>query len=536
MNQIRFPLRYNWQSHHHHAILNSSSMMMSSSSHNEGHLEPVTTYHLPGLSLSFALPYFGTLLVIELIVALCQYYSRRRKNRQKMMNKCNGSSSSSANSGSEGFIGENQLRNESLLFRWNDSFSSLCCGIMQQMLDKVFTKYVELIFYCGVYHYWRLWTITDTNQTHVSSVYWWLALLIGDHQYYWLHRFLHECNMGWATHAPHHSSEEYNLVTALRQGALQHVFSMAFFLPMALLGISPELYAIQGEISLLYQYWIHTRVVVRFPRIIEYVFNTPSHHRVHHGRNAEYIDKNYGGIFIVFDRLFKTFEAEGNTVVYGLVHPLQTFNPIRSQLHHWIDMITLARSLPTWKQSIQVFVRGPGFNPVDGTNYPIPDTPPIDKLRKYDPKIPSHATVYGFVHFLSLFVSALLFVTIPQTGYVHTLCQFIMLSFGFYNVSLLFDGYFTDFCWYERIRFLLLVPVFLLNMFTRTRGYVSHFSYHIPEQLLRVQKVSNMVTVFCLLSALYVATRISKLKDIPRPEPQNWEKEKLSELTSKKHD
>lgn len=530
----------------------------------------VTSYNLPGLNLSFALPYFGILLLIELVVAIYRYRAQKHKlvnnNSNKAAHHHHQTQSKKKRDDKKGASGDTsqdddgrshtsneselsklselgpsdllELNNEHRLFRWNDSFSSLCCGVIQQMAKKVFTKYLELICYCSIYHYCRLWTITDPNQTSIRSVYWWLTLLITDHQYYWLHRFVHECNMGWATHAPHHSSEEYNLVTALRQGAFQNIFSMMFNLPMALLGIGPELYAIHSEISLLYQYWIHTRLIVRFPRWIEYVFNTPSHHRVHHGRNAEYIDKNYGGILIVFDRLFGTFEPERNPVAYGLVHPLQSFDPINSQMHHWVDMVKQARSLPTWKQRIQVFVRGPGFNPVDGSTYGIPDTPPNNRLRKYDPQIPASATVYAIVHFASLFLMALSFVEYSQETYLMTLGQFSVLLFGFYNVSLLFDGYFTRFCYSETIRLSVLSLLFGLNsMRALPSGTGLYLVHHlITRELLQSHQLSNILTTFHLLSVLYLVSRLFKLKDVPRPAIQNWEEEKEQLVNKQKHE
>jgi alkylglycerol monooxygenase len=470
----------------------------------QGGQHDTITYHFPGLHLSFALPYFGILIVIEIVIFLCKYYTKYMKNGGKH--------------------GSLKNRNENLLYRWNDTFSSVTAGMIQQLVGKVFCKYLNLVSYCFVYHYWRMMSVPADRG--LTSVWWWYAFILQDHQYYWFHRFIHECNMGWAAHAVHHSSEEYNLSTALRQGAFQQFFGFAFNLPLAFLGISPEMYAIQGEINLLYQYWIHTKVIGKLPWPIEYIFNTPSHHRAHHGRNPIYIDKNYGGTLIVFDRLYGTFEAESEEVIYGLVHPLQRFSPLWVQIHHWVDMWNEAKNQPSLWKKISVYVRGPGYNVSEGNWWPIPDTPPEDKLRKYDISIPYHATAFAFTHFVVIFITSVVFTSSEQTTYLHTLAQFVNICFGTYNMSLLFDGYFSTFCYYERIRYLLNWPVLLMNMFYYSRPYVRLVNYHIGEVFLKNQKISNAMVVFYLLSALYTQTVLNKYKDISRPEVQNWEQER----------
>jgi alkylglycerol monooxygenase len=169
--------------------------------------------------------------------------------------------------------------------------------------------------------------------------------------YYWFHRMGHgksknlnhsivlisflylEVNLFWATHQTHHSSEYYNLSTALRQGVLQTYFSWIFYLPLALL-IPPQIFLIHSQMNLLYQFWIHTDVISNLGPF-EYILNTPSHHRVHHGRNPYCIDKNYGGVFIIWDRLFGTFAAErkNEEIAYGLIHPIKTFDPLETQVN-----------------------------------------------------------------------------------------------------------------------------------------------------------------------------------------------------------
>ena len=170
---------------------------------------------------------------------------------------------------------------------------------------------------------------------------WVLVFLLEDMTYYWFHRLSHERRFWWAAHVNHHSSQHYNLSTALRQTWTGGVAgTWALWLPLSFLGFPPAMVLIQKGISLVYQYWIHTEAIRRLPAPIEAVFNTPSHHRVHHARNPRYLDRNYAGILIVWDRIFGTFQPELDEEAcrYGLVHNLGTFNIVRVAFHEWIGM------------------------------------------------------------------------------------------------------------------------------------------------------------------------------------------------------
>lgn len=176
----------------------------------------------------------------------------------------------------------------------------------------------------------------------MTAIWAWVALfLLEDLTYYWFHRLSHERRFWWAAHVNHHSSQHYNLSTALRQtwtGGLAGTWVL--WLPLALLGFPPAMIAIQKGISLVYQFWIHTEVVGRMPRWFEAVFNTPSHHRVHHARNPRYLDRNYAGILIIWDKLFGTFQPELDEEAcrYGIVKNLSGFNVLRVAFHEWIAM------------------------------------------------------------------------------------------------------------------------------------------------------------------------------------------------------
>lgn len=166
---------------------------------------------------------------------------------------------------------------------------------------------------------------------------WLLLFLADDFVFYWAHRISHECRFFWATHEAHHSSEQYTLTTALRQ-PWTHLPVLVFWLPLPLLGFRPEMILVAHTVSLIYQYWIHTELVGKLGPL-EWVLNTPSHHRVHHGSNARYIDKNHGGILIVWDRLFGTFQEEDEPAVYGLTKPLARRDILSVAFNEWIAIV-----------------------------------------------------------------------------------------------------------------------------------------------------------------------------------------------------
>ncbi|MCO5247653.1 MAG: sterol desaturase family protein [Chitinophagales bacterium] len=191
---------------------------------------------------------------------------------------------------------------------------------------------------------------------------WVLAFFADDISYYWFHRKSHEIRFFWASHVVHHSSEKYNLGTALRQpwtGILTGTF--IFWIWMPLLGFHPIMVMTMQSVSLLYQFWIHTETIHKLPNFIEYIFNTPSHHRVHHGSNPEYIDKNHGGILIIWDRIFGTFQKELYRPTYGLTANINTFNPLKIVSHEWIDIFKDVSKSHSLKDAFHYIFAGPGW-------------------------------------------------------------------------------------------------------------------------------------------------------------------------------
>jgi sterol desaturase/sphingolipid hydroxylase (fatty acid hydroxylase superfamily) len=170
---------------------------------------------------------------------------------------------------------------------------------------------------------------------------WWayiLCIITIDFFRYWSHRLTHVNRFWWATHVTHHNSEKYNLSVAFRLGWTQHI-KFIFFIPIILMGFDPVLFFICHQIEVLYQFWIHTEYIRKLPAPIEYIFVTPSHHRVHHSTNDQYIDKNFGSTLIIWDRIFGTFEAEEEQAIYGITTKLNTYNPVTLNFHEWKDML-----------------------------------------------------------------------------------------------------------------------------------------------------------------------------------------------------
>jgi len=218
-------------------------------------------------------------------------------------------------------------------YETKDTFSSLAMGIGNVLLGFV-SKALVLLSFVYVYEHFRVFTV---------PVAWWsfiLLFFLDDFAYYWFHRISHECRLFWASHVVHHSSQHYNLSTALRQTWSGGFYSFVFWLWIPLLGFHPKMILLQMAISLLYQFWIHTEAINKLPKWFEAIFNTPSHHRVHHGSNPLYLDRNHAGILIIWDKLFGTFQPElkDEKVVYGLVKNINTYNPIKIAFIEWFYM------------------------------------------------------------------------------------------------------------------------------------------------------------------------------------------------------
>jgi sterol desaturase/sphingolipid hydroxylase (fatty acid hydroxylase superfamily) len=266
------------------------------------------------------------------------------------------------------------------LYRLGDSLSNIGCGIMDQS-TALFSKVLTVGAYTAVFHLtamWRPWNLT------VDWTVWALAFVLSDFAYYWAHRWSHQVNILWIGHVVHHQSEDYNLAVALRQSVLQKVLLMWVYWPLAALGFPPEVFLTCMAVNLLYQFWIHTELISSLGPL-EWVMNTPSHHRVHHGRNPEYIDRNHAGVFIVWDRMFGTFQQEIEKPTYGITRPTDTFNPVYAQLKPIADLWSDLRRIPGIWDKLRFLLAPPGWYP---DSLGGPQAPPkIGQMEaKFDPR------------------------------------------------------------------------------------------------------------------------------------------------------
>jgi hypothetical protein len=214
----------------------------------------------------------------------------------------------------------------------------------------------------------------------------------------------------WAAHVVHHQSEEYNLSTALRQTSSGWIAGWIFYLPMALAGFPPLVFAVVALIDLLYQYWVHTQQIGKLGWFDRW-FCAPSNHRVHHAVNEQYLDKNYGGIFIIWDRLFGSYAEEDDAVpcVYGTRGPLRSWNPLWANLHNYADMARDSWRAADWGDKVRVWFKPPGWRPPDvAARWPKPPFE-IDKLERYDPPMSRGAQVLAVLVFFALLAATTLF-------------------------------------------------------------------------------------------------------------------------------
>ena len=240
-------------------------------------------------------------------------------------------------------------------YDWRDTATSLAMGFGNTFAAIIFGA---LVVGVGVWLY--QFRVLDIPVT------WWsigIAFIAEDFAYYWFHRTAHRIRWFWASHVVHHSSQHYNLSTALRQTWTgQFSLSFAFRLPLFLIGFDPRLILFCAGLNLVYQFFIHTETVRRLPGPIEWLFNTPSHHRAHHGTNPRYLDRNFGGVFIVWDRLFGTFEAERDDepVRYGIIRNLASFNPVWVATHEWVAIGRDLIRAPDWRTRWRAVAGPPG--------------------------------------------------------------------------------------------------------------------------------------------------------------------------------
>ena len=289
------------------------------------------------------------------------------------------------------------LRRGRNTYRLNDALNSIGLGVMSQVTG-VFGKLLRIGIYTAVFSVVALW------QLPTDAAWVWVAgLVFYDFCYYWHHRFGHTVALFWAAHVVHHQSEDYNLSTALRQTSSGWIAGWLFYLPMAVLGFPPLVFGVVALVDLLYQYWVHTQQIGKLGWFDRW-FCAPSNHRVHHAVNDKYLDKNYGGIFIVWDRLFGTYaeEDDAEPCVYGTRGPLRSWNPLWANLHNYADMARDTWRARRWADKLRVWFMHPGWRPDDVVaRWPKPAFD-IAAVQRFDPPMSRGARVTAVVAFLLL--------------------------------------------------------------------------------------------------------------------------------------
>ena len=250
-------------------------------------------------------------------------------------------------------------------FHTRDSWASISMGLVSVATTAAW-KFIALLGYAAIYAYLAPW--------HLSAHKWytWVIAILGvDLSFYTYHRIAHRVRLIWATHQAHHSSEYFNFATALRQ-KWNNSGEILMWIPLPLLGVPPWMVFASWSVNLIYQFWVHTERIGKLWRPFEFVFNTPSHHRVHHGMDPDYLDKNYGGIFIIWDRMFRSFQPELSRPHYGLTKPVNTFNIWKLQTREYVAIAHDVRSATRWQDKLTYIFGPPGWQPATDQRHGAP--------------------------------------------------------------------------------------------------------------------------------------------------------------------
>ena len=296
-------------------------------------------------------------------------------------------------------------------YRLNDTFVSISIGLISRFPVILNLGFNTLIFSLAA-------TTFNLKLLPLDSwVTWVVGFVLYDLTYYVQHRLHHEIKLLWATHIVHHHGEEFNLSTALRQTSTGWLWKWMFYIPMIVIGVPAEVFITVGGLNLLYQFWVHTEHIPKLG-FIEKIFVTPSNHRVHHAKNPEYIDANYGGVFILWDRMFGTYieEKENIKPVYGTVKALESWNPIWANIEVFYNMFLDSVRTKKWSDKIKVWYAPTYWRPDDvAKEYP---SKPIDLKTKYNPKISTTSKIYVVVQMIGImFISNALFSQISTLSY-----------------------------------------------------------------------------------------------------------------------
>ena len=320
-------------------------------------------------------------------------------------------------------------------YRLNDAISNLFMGTLRTANKLIIIGAAGYVFYLAETNFaiWRM----DIN----SWFTWIFAFVIYDFFYYWFHRISHERQIFWASHVAHHQSEDYNLSTALRQTGTDAFVSWVFYIPMFLIGIPSYVFISVASLNLIYQFWVHSEHIPKLGWFENY-FVTASNHRVHHAQNEQYIDKNYGGVFIIWDRMFGThkIENENEPCIYGIRGTLNTFNPIWANLHVYIKIMREMWSSQDWKDKLYAPFARTGWSP-NSLPYQIEkDDFNAESFKKFNPTISKQHKIYALFQYLFITYVFLAFIQSGYLNYAQLWVTISMAAFTMYCTSIWLDG------------------------------------------------------------------------------------------------
>jgi sterol desaturase/sphingolipid hydroxylase (fatty acid hydroxylase superfamily) len=320
-------------------------------------------------------------------------------------------------------------------YRLNDAISNLFMGTLRTANKLIIIGAAGYVFYLAETNF-ALWRM-DIN----SWFTWIFAFVIYDFFYYWFHRISHERQIFWASHVAHHQSEDYNLSTALRQTGTGAFVSWVFYIPMFLIGIPSYVFISVASLNLIYQFWVHSEHIPKLGWFENY-FVTASNHRVHHAQNDEYIDKNYGGVFIIWDRMFGThkIEDESKPCIYGIRGTLNTFNPIWANFHVYIKIMREMWSSQDWKEKLYAPFARTGWSPKSLPYQIEKDNFNAESFKKFNPVISKKHKIYALFQYLFITYIFLAFIQSGYLNYAQLWVTISMAAFTMYCTSIWLDG------------------------------------------------------------------------------------------------
>tara|TARA_E500000178_G_scaffold54214_1_gene50401 strand:+ start:1265 stop:2470 length:1206 start_codon:yes stop_codon:yes gene_type:complete len=320
-------------------------------------------------------------------------------------------------------------------YRLNDAISNLFMGTLRTANKLIIIGAAGYVFYLAETNFaiWRM----DIN----SWFTWIFAFVIYDFFYYWFHRISHERQIFWASHVAHHQSEDYNLSTALRQTGTDAFVSWVFYIPMFLIGIPSYVFISVASLNLIYQFWVHSEHIPKLGWFENY-FVTASNHRVHHAQNEQYIDKNYGGVFIIWDRMFGThkIENEDEPCIYGIRGTLNTFNPIWANLHVYVKIMREMWSSQDWKDKLYAPFARTGWSPKSLPYQIEKDNFNAESFKKFNPVISKQHKIYALFQYLFITYIFLAFIQSGYLNYAQLWVTISMAAFTMYCTSIWLDG------------------------------------------------------------------------------------------------